>query len=68
MNLDTVLGIVISTIVLIFLRWSASRWPTASERRLQQRADRIAELEDRLAIKKLEDELGEGMIDDNEKE
>lgn len=66
MNVDTVFGIIVSTIVLILLRWSASLWPTASERRLQQRADRIAELEDRLAIKKLEDELGEDMIGNGE--
>lgn len=66
MNVDTVFGIIVSTIVLILLRWSASRWPSASERRLQQRADRIAELEDRLAIKRLEDELGEDMIGNGE--
>ena len=68
MNLDTLLGIIISAIILIILRWSAARWPTAAEKRIRERAERIAELEDKLAIKKLEDELGKDMLGELEEE
>lgn len=59
MDLDTVLAILVATIVATILRWGASRWPDASEKRSRARQDHLDELEDRLRIRKLEAELGE---------
>ena len=59
MDLDTVLGILVATIVATILRWGATRWPDASEKRIRARQERLAELEDRLRMKQLETELGE---------
>lgn len=59
MDLDTVLGILVATIVATVLRWGASRWPDASEKRSRARQARLDELEDRLRMKRLEQELGE---------
>ena len=58
-DLDTVLAILVATIVATVLRWGATRWPDASEKRSRARQDHLDELEDRLRIKRLEAELGE---------
>lgn len=59
MDLDTVLGILVATIVATILRWSAMRWPDANEKRIRTRQERLEELEDRLRMRQLEQELGE---------
>lgn len=59
MSGETVLGIIIATIVATVLRWSANRWPEAGEKRSRARQERLAELEDRLRIRELERELGD---------
>lgn len=59
MNLDTVLGIIVATIAATILRWGATRWPDAGEKRARARQVRLDELEDRLRMKQLEQELGE---------
>jgi hypothetical protein len=58
-DLDTVLAILVATIAATVLRWGASRWPDASEKRSRARQERLDELEDRLRIRQLEQELGE---------
>lgn len=59
MNGETLLGILVATIVATVLRWGANRWPDAGERRTRIRQDRLAELEDKIRIRELERELGE---------
>ena len=59
MHLDTVLGIIVATIAATILRWGATRWPDAGEKRTRARQERLDELEDRLRMKQLEQELGE---------
>jgi hypothetical protein len=57
-NLETVLGIVFGTAVIIVLRWAAHRFPTPEEKAARRRQDRLDRLRDEAEMRQLEKELG----------